>query len=145
MSVCINYGKLGTAKAADRAREVGIRKVVGAGRGQLFIQFISESFIVTFLGFCLAFLIAQLSLPFFNTLTGKSFVAMDLLRTDFLAGSFLAWIAIAFLAGCYPALAITSFKPVSVLKGNFKNSAKGLWLRPALVAFQFTISIILMI
>ena len=142
---CINYINLATAKAADRAREVGIRKVVGALRGQLFIQFITESLVVTFLGFCLAFLLAQLALPSFNSLTGKSFNGSDLLRLDFLEWAFIAWVIIALLAGIYPSLAITSFKPVSVLKGNFQRSHHGIWLRQSLVVFQFSISIILMI
>ena len=145
ITACINYINLATAKAADRAREVGIRKVVGALRGQLFIQFITESLVVTFLGFSLAFLLAQLSLPFFNSLTGKSFDGSDLLHFDFLEWAFIAWVIIAFLAGIYPSLAITSFKPVSVLKGNFQRSHNGIWLRQSLVVFQFSISIILMI
>jgi len=145
MTACINYVNLATAKASDRAREVGIRKVVGAIRSQLFVQFISESLVVTLLGFCLAFLMSQLALPLFNSLTGKHFVGIDLLRVDFLMWCAVAWLVIAFLAGIYPALAITSFKPVSVLKGNFKRSNKGIWLRQSLVIFQFCVSIILMI
>lgn len=145
ITACINYVNLATAKAADRAREVGIRKVVGAVRTQLFFQFISESLIVTLLGFCLAFLVSQLGLPLFNSLTGKTFAASDLWRADFLLWCAVAWIVIAFLAGIYPALAITSFKPVSVLKGNFKRSNKGIWLRQSLVVFQFSVSIILMV
>jgi putative ABC transport system permease protein len=136
---------LATAKAADRAREVGIRKVVGAIRGQLFIQFISESLIVTFFGFCLAFILAMLSLPLFNSLTGKNFISTNLVSVNFLLWCTIAWIGIAFLAGIYPALAITSFKPLSVWKGNFKRSGKGIWLRQSLVVFQFSVSIILMV
>ncbi len=142
---CINYVNLATAKAADRAKEVGIRKVAGAIRSQLFFQFISESLIVTLAGIFLAFFIASVALPFFNSLTGKNFFLTDLFNLNFLLLSSAVWLCIAFLAGAYPAIAITSFKPVSVLKGNFKNSGKGLWLRQALVVFQFSISIILMI
>lgn len=142
---CINYVNLATAKAADRAKEVGVRKVAGAIRSQLFFQFISESLIVTFAGICIAFILATLALTFFNSLTGKNFVVADLFSLEFISMSLGIWILIAFLAGAYPALAITSFKPVSVLKGNFKNSGKGLWLRQALVVFQFSVSIILMI
>jgi putative ABC transport system permease protein len=145
ITACINYVNLATAKASDRAREVGIRKVVGAVRAQLFFQFISESLIVTLFGFCLAFLLSQLALPLFNSLTGKSFVGTDLLNATVLSWCAMAWVSIAFLAGIYPALAITSFKPVSVLKGNFKRSNKGIWLRQSLVVFQFSVSIILMI
>lgn len=145
ITACINYVNLATAKASDRAREVGIRKVVGAVRAQLFFQFISESLIVTLLGFCLAFLLSQLALPLFNSLTGKGFVGIDLLNANVLFWCVITWITISFLAGIYPALAITSFKPVSVLKGNFKRSNKGIWLRQSLVVFQFSVSIILMI
>lgn len=142
---CINYVNLATAKAADRAKEVGIRKVAGAVRSQLFLQFISESLIVTLAGICIAFLLSTLALPLFNSLTGKNFIVADLFTAKFLLLSLIVWIVIALLAGAYPALAITSFKPVSVLKGNFKNSSDGLWLRQALVIFQFSVSIILMI
>jgi putative ABC transport system permease protein len=142
---CINYVNLATAKAADRAKEVGIRKVAGAVRRQLFLQFISESLIVTLIGICIAFILSSLSLSLFNSITGKHFIMTDLFSTRFLIMSASVWILIALLAGAYPALAITSFKPVSVLKGNFKNSGKGLWLRQSLVVFQFSVSIILMI
>lgn len=142
---CINYINLATARAADRAKEVGIRKVVGALRRQLFIQFIGESFIITFISFIVAFLLAQLSLVGFNSLTGKTFQAMDLFDPQFLIICVLAACVIALIAGAYPALAITSFKPVSILKGNFRSSARGIWLRQTLVVFQFSISIILMV
>jgi putative ABC transport system permease protein len=142
---CINYINLATARAADRAKEVGIRKVVGAARKQLFFQFIGESLIITFLSFAVAFLFAQLALSGFNFLTGKSFNSFDLLRPDFLLFCFVAAIVISFVAGAYPALAITAYKPVSILKGNFKNSGKGIWLRQSLVVFQFSISIILIV
>ena len=142
---CINYVNLATARAADRAKEVGIRKVVGAVRRQLFFQFIGESFIITFISFIIAFLLAQLSLTVFNSLTGKSFQAIDLVQPQFLGLCAVVAIIIALIAGAYPAIAITAFKPVSILKGNFRTSAKGIWLRQSLVVFQFSISIILMI
>ena len=136
---CINYVNLATAKAADRAKEVGIRKVAGAIRSQLFFQFISESLILTFAGICLALLFSSVALPFFNVLTGKNFIVANLFSANFVLLILTVWLSIAFLAGAYPALAITSFKPVSVLKGNFKNSGKGLWLRQSLVVFQFSV------
>jgi putative ABC transport system permease protein len=142
---CINYINLATARAADRAKEVGIRKVVGAARKQLFFQFIGESLILTFISFAVAFILAQLALTGFNFLTGKSFNSMDLFEPQFLMACFGSAIVIAFVAGAYPALAITSYKPVSILKGNFKNSGKGIWLRQTLVVFQFSISIILIV
>jgi putative ABC transport system permease protein len=140
---CINYINLATAKAADRAKEVGIRKVVGALRKQLFFQFIGESVLITFFAFVFAFLLSQLTLPLFNELTGKRFSNGVLFEPSFLLVSLGVLLIIAVLAGAYPAFAITSFKPVTVLKGNFKTSGRGIWLRKGLVVFQFAISIIL--
>lgn len=142
---CINYINLATARAADRAKEVGIRKVVGALRKQLFIQFISESIIITFIGLVMAFVIARISLPLFNQITGKQFESSLFFQPQFILVSAAAAIVIAILAGAYPAFAITAFKPVRVLKGNFKTSGKGIWLRQSLVVTQFSISIILII
>jgi putative ABC transport system permease protein len=140
---CINYVNLSTARAVDRAKEVGIRKVVGALRKQLFTQFIGESILITFLSFVFAFMLAQLFLPLFNELTGKHFSHSILLQPGFILTSLGVLMIIAVLAGAYPAIAITAFKPVSVLKGNFKTSSRGIWLRKSLVVFQFGISIVL--
>lgn len=140
---CINYINLATAKAADRAKEVGIRKVVGALRKQLFFQFISESVIITFFAFFVAYFLAHILLPVFNQLTGKNFSSTILLQPSFVGLSILVLLIIAVLSGAYPAFAITSFKPVSVLKGNFKTSGRGIWLRKSLVVFQFGISVVL--
>jgi putative ABC transport system permease protein len=142
---CINYVNLATARAADRAKEVGIRKVIGAMRKQLFTQFIGESIIITLLALAVAFLLSRLALPAFETITGKSFAAKLLYSTPFVSAAVVTALVIAFVAGAYPALAITSFKPVSVLKGNFKTSGKGVWLRKSLVVFQFCISIMLIV
>ena len=142
---CINYVNLATARASDRAKEVGIRKVVGALRQQLFLQFLGESVIITFLGFCLAFFITQLALPFFNILTGINLERGIFYQPTFLGLSFILLIIIALLSGAYPAFAITAFKPVSILKGNFKFSGKGIWLRQFLVVSQFSISVILVV
>lgn len=142
---CINYINLATARAAGRAKEVGVRKVTGALRSQLFWQFISESLLITLLGFCFAFALAQLTLPLFNSLTGKYFNYLDLFDPTFMGACTLVWLVIGLAAGAYPAIALSSFKPVSVLKGNFKNSSQGVWLRQGLVVFQFSVSIILMI
>lgn len=140
---CINYINLATARAADRAKEVGIRKVVGALRKQLFIQFIGESVVITLAAFCLACFMAQVMLPLFNSLTGKHFSFGLLLNPSFVAASLGVLLVIAILSGAYPAFAITAFKPVSVLKGNFKTSGRGQWLRRSLVIFQFGISVVL--
>lgn len=142
---CINYVNLATARASDRAKEVGIRKVVGALRNQLFFQFLGESVILTFLAFILAFFITQLSLPFFNLLTGNALSHTHFYRPEFFGLCLAILLGIALLAGAYPAFAITAFKPVSILKGNFRFSGKGIWLRKFLVVGQFSISVILII
>jgi putative ABC transport system permease protein len=142
---CINYVNLATARAADRAKEVGIRKVVGAMRNQLLLQFTGESLIVTQLSLCVGFLIARLALPAFNDITGKSFAGSIIFSPVFIGISVLLAFIIALAAGAYPAIAITSFKPVSVLKGSFKTSRRGIWLRQSLVVFQFCVSTILVI
>lgn len=141
----INYINLATAKAADRAKEVGVRKVVGALRNQLFFQFISESLLITASSFIVAIFLASLALPFFNTLTGKTFDLGAFFNIKFALFTGALLILLALTAGAYPALAITAFKPVSVLKGNFKTSARGIWLRKSLVVVQFSISIVLMV
>lgn len=142
---CVNYINLATARAADRAKEVGIRKVVGALRNQLFFQFIGESLIITFLALATALLIAKLSLPSFDAITGRVFAGQMIFSPMFIGGSIIISLLIAFVAGAYPSLTITSFRPVQVLKGNFKTSGKGIWLRQSLVVFQFSVSIILII
>ena len=142
---CINYINLATARAASRAKEVGIRKVAGAMRKQLFFQFIGESIIITLLSLIVALLIVRLALPSFNSITGKQFASAIIFSPGFLGVATLTSLFIAFAAGAYPAIALTAFKPVSVLKGNFRTSGKGVWLRKGLVVFQFSISIILIV
>ncbi|HYC87350.1 MAG TPA: FtsX-like permease family protein, partial [Chryseosolibacter sp.] len=142
---CINYVNLATARAAGRAKEVGIRKVVGAHRGQLFGQFMGESVLITFLAFFVAFVIALAILPLFNSVTGKEIATSTFYEPSFIATALMALTVIALLSGAYPAFAITGFRPVSILKGNFKFSGKGIWLRKILVVTQFCVSITLII
>lgn len=142
---CINYINLATARAAERAKEVGVRKVVGAARRQLFWQFIGESIIITTLSLVIALVISKLMLGAFNQLVGKNFAGELIFNPRSLIIMALAAVAIALAAGAYPALVITSFRPVHVLKGNFKSSSKGIWLRKGLVVFQFGISVILIV
>ncbi len=140
---CINFINLATARSTERAREVGIRKVLGSYRKQLIVQFLSESFIVSFMGMVLAVVLTAISLPYFNLLTDKN------LEIIFDAKTILWFIALAiilgFLAGIYPSFIMSSFKPVSVLKSNFTATPKGKWIRNGLVIFQFWISISLVI
>jgi putative ABC transport system permease protein len=140
---CINYINLATARAGGRAKEVGIRKVSGALRNQLFYQFIGESIFITAISFALAIFVAVLSLPLFNQLTGRAFSYHILFDPSFLAITVGGLVVVSFIAGAYPALALTSFSPVQVLKGNFRNSQRGTFLRKSLVVFQFSISVIL--
>ena len=139
---CINFMNLATARSAKRAKEVGIRKVVGALRSTLIAQFVGEAILITFLSVIIAILIALLLLPAFNSLTAKQ------LSFPFDKSSF--WIAIVslllvtgFVAGSYPALFLSSLKPVRVLKGSLKFSWSAGFFRKALVVFQFTLSIFL--
>jgi len=142
---CINYINLATAKAADRAREVGVRKVSGALRRQLIVQFIGESVILTLLAFAGALALSMASLPLFNELTGKSFSLFTLLQPMFVLPAVSVLLVIAVLAGIYPSLVITGFNVLSILRGNFRTSRKGVWLRQALVVFQFSVSILLIV
>ncbi|HTB26195.1 MAG TPA: ABC transporter permease [Puia sp.] len=142
---CFNFINLTTARSAERAKEVGIRKVVGAGRQQLTRQFIGESVLICVIAFILTIAVAALLLPSFNQLAGKTLSKGIFNNLSFIGILFLASIGIGVLAGIYPALVLSSFKPVTVLKGRFTTGAKGNLLRKGLVISQFTISIALII
>lgn len=140
---CINFMNLATARSTERAREVGVRKVMGSIRQQLITQFLTESFVLSVVGVALAMATIYLILPFFNDLTEKHLVfPFDL--TSLIVLTLLA-IVVGLLAGLYPSFILSSFNPVVVMKGNFTSQAKGKWIRNGLVIFQFWISIILMI
>ena len=141
---CINFMNLATARSAKRAKEVGIRKVVGAMRSTLIAQFIGEAVILTFFSIIIAIVITALSLPAFNQLTGKQ-LSMPFDDPVF-------WLVIAglllitgFVSGSYPALFLSSLKPVRVLKGSLKFSWNATFFRKALVVFQFAMSVFLVI
>jgi len=141
---CINFINLSTARSANRAKEVGLRKVVGSNRTALVKQFLTESLVFSVLSFVMGFVIAGLLLPYFNTLTGKS------LTTPWTAWWLLpvmigAAIIIGVIAGLYPSFYLSSFKPISVLKGQLSRGSKNAFLRNGLVIFQFTTSIFLII
>lgn len=142
---CINYMNLATARSMDRAREVGMRKVLGAAKRQLFNQFMGESVIVTTLAAVIALVIINITLLPFNNLTGKTLTTTDILDPVILLGLVSIIILVAFLAGAYPALSISSLQPGNVLKGTFKRSKTGGLLRKVLVVVQFSISILLII
>lgn len=142
---CINFVNLTTARSTERAKEVGIRKVVGAGKQQLIWQFIGESVIISLIAFLFSLLLAALLLPGFNQLAGK--IISPGIFSD-LSGIFillLAAVSIGVLAGSYPALVLSSFRPIVVLKGRFATGTRGIILRKGLVIAQFSISITLII
>ena len=142
---CINFINLTTARSAERAREVGIRKLVGAARSQLTSQFIGESIVLCLIAFVLSVIFSSLLLPLFNQLAGKTISTGLFQNPKYIVLLFLASIGIGLLAGIYPALVLSSYKPVVVLKGRFATGTRGILLRKGLVVAQFTISIALMI
>ena len=137
----INFVNLTTARSTERAREVGIRKVAGARRGQLTSQFLGESVLQALIAFVLAAMICWLLIPALNGLAGRP-VSTGLIRhpADLLIFLGIA-VGIGLLAGIYPALVLSGFRPMVVLKGRFATGSKGLVLRKSLVVFQFVISI----
>jgi putative ABC transport system permease protein len=140
---CINFMNLSTAKASRRMKEVGIKKVVGANRKQLIFQFLSESILLTLLAMVFAIVIVWLLLPPFNQLTGKQ---ISLTPDPNIVGSFLAITLIAgLLAGSYPALYLSKFKPLFVLKGKLNTSIAEALSRKGLVVFQFAMSSVLIV
>jgi len=141
---CINFMNLTTARSLKRAKEIGVRKVVGALRSSLIRQFIGEALLVVTLAVFVALFIVILVLPQFNQLTQKH-IALPVNREYF-------WLSIAglivvtgFISGSYPALYLSSFNPVRVLKGSLKFTSSALWFRKGLVVFQFSLSIILIV
>jgi putative ABC transport system permease protein len=140
---CINFMNLSTAKASRRLKEVGIKKVLGAGRKQLVFQFLSESIIYAALAMILALGIAWLLLPAFNQLTGKE-ISLHLNAT--LIGTLAAiTLCTGLLSGSYPAIYLSGFQPISILKGKLQTSVAELFSRRGLVVFQFTLSALLII
>jgi putative ABC transport system permease protein len=138
----INFVNLATARATERAREVGVRKAVGAYDAQLKIQFLCETVMLSLIAFFLSLILCQLLLPAFNVLAGKEIAGNIFKNTDVLWFLLIA-VGVGLVAGIYPAVVLSSYKPVEVLKGAFHSSAKGLLLRRGLVIFQFVITIFL--
>lgn len=142
---CINFVNLTTARSAERAKEVGIRKVVGALKEQLAGQFVGESIILCVFAFLLTFFLTWLLIPVFNQLAGKTVIDGIFTQSSYLLLLFAAAVVIGLLAGFYPALVLSSFQPITVLKGKFTTGSKGKILRQGLVVIQFSISIALII
>ncbi len=139
----INYVNLSTARALERAKEVGIRKVVGAFKRQLIGQFLMEAALVNLISVIISIGLITLVLPYFNSLSGLRLDTSYLLKPWFVVLALLLWAAGTFLSGFYPAMVLSSFKPIIVLKGKLKNSFRGILLRKGLVTMQFMASIVL--
>ncbi|NLU95786.1 ABC transporter permease [Chitinophaga sp. Ak27] len=141
----INFVNLTTARSVERAKEIGIRKVVGATRQELLRQFIGECLLLCLMAFVLTLVLFSALLPAFNLLAGKTISDGLIAEPVYIVILLLAAILIGLLAGIYPALVLSSFKPIMVLKGRFSTSSKGTLLRKGLVVTQFAISITLII
>ncbi|MVM37625.1 FtsX-like permease family protein [Spirosoma sp. HMF3257] len=141
---CINFMNLSTARSEKRAKEVGIRKAIGSLRSQLIAQFFSESLLMAMLAFVLAVLFVQLTLPFFNQVAEKKLAILWTNPLFWLAGLGFSLLT-ALIAGSYPALYLSSFQPVKVLKGIMRTSRSATIPRRMLVGFQFTVSVTLII
>ncbi|MDB5242891.1 MAG: hypothetical protein JWP57_3516 [Spirosoma sp.] len=147
---CINFMNLSTARSAGRAKEVGVRKVLGSERGQLMGQFMAESVLTTVLAMGLALLIVIVSLPLFNNVAAKELSLQRLVSPNWLALIVLLPVGVGLLAGSYPAFFLSSFPPISVLKGvvtsqKANRALGGVGLRSGLVVFQFMMSVVLIV
>lgn len=142
---CFNYTNLAIAQSSSRTGEIGIRKVLGALKGQLFRQFTGESLFVTAIALALALLASLAFLPFFNNLTGKHFDSADILRPTVLVAILGVGMIIGFLAGAYPALVLSSTKLISILRAGFRITGGHASLRRTLIVIQFVISLFLII
>jgi putative ABC transport system permease protein len=142
---CLNFMNLSTARSANRAKEVGLRKVVGAQRAQLIKQFIGESMILTIIAILLSLFLVFLTLPVFNGISGKNLAMSYLTNPVLLLGLFGFFVIVSLIGGSYPAFFLSAFRPVEVLQGRLRRGAKNSILRIALVSLQFTVSIVLII
>lgn len=138
---CINFMNLSTARSVNRSREVGVRKVVGASRKSLVLQFLSESLFVSCLSLALALLLVELIRPIFQNYVGKELYLEQSELWSYGAGILALTLLVGIIAGCYPALFLSNFRPVEVLKSKFAPGSKGAVLRKGLVVFQFAITI----
>lgn len=140
---CINFINLSTAKAAGRAKEIGIKKVAGADQKAMIVQFMLESLLLVFIALVIALVLVGLALPVFNNITGKNFVLGDLLKLRYIISVACTGLFTGFLAGVYPAFHLASFNPVAVLKGDQASGKGSARFRQVLVVVQFTLSILI--
>jgi putative ABC transport system permease protein len=142
---CVNFMNLSTARSSNRAREVGVRKVLGSSRKYLIFQFLAESVLVTFVATVIAMIAAAAVLPLFNQLSGKEIILTVESLKWLVPSLLLIVLVIGSLAGSYPAFFLSAFQPIDVLKGKLSAGFKGGGLRSFLVVFQFFVSILLII
>jgi putative ABC transport system permease protein len=142
---CFNFINLSTARSASRAREVGMRKVLGSHKSQLIKQFLSESVAISIIGLLLGILLVMLTLLAFNGLAGKEFNSAQLMSSTVLLGLLGIIIVTGIIAGSFPAFILSAFDPVMVLKGKLSSASKNSSLRKILVVFQFSISVFMII
>ena len=142
---CINFMNLATARSANRAREVGIRKVVGALKRHIIGQFYIESVVLSCTALVLALILISLLLPQFNMLTGKALIFEDIFSREFIIGMIVITLSAGIVSGSYPALFLSSFQPVKVIKGALSSGMKRSSFRKILVIIQFSLSILLII
>ena len=142
---CINYMNLTTARSARRAKEIGIRKVTGSTKSQLVLQFLSESLLTAFVAVLLSVLLIMILLPFFNSVSGKVFTLSTVLQPANILILLGIVLFTGLVGGSYPAFYLSSFTPVSVLKGSLSKASGNVNLRRTLVVLQFTISMIMLI
>lgn len=142
---CINFMNLSTARFSNRAKEVGLRKVVGAQRRQLIFQFLGESFLMSLFAFFIAFSITIGVLPLFNDISGKAFTLHDILQLKTLLISVLLILVVGFFSGSYPAICLSTFRPGIILRTGRSSGSGSSHLRKILVVGQFTISIALLV
>lgn len=140
-----NYTNLSTAVATNRAKEVGMRKVMGSSKLSIISQFLAESFALSFLALFISFVLLFLLLPVFNDLASKSLSFTDILRPRLILSSLVLMVLLSLFSGAYPAFFISSFEPGQVLKGKLTKGFKSGWFRNSLVVFQFSITIILLV
>ncbi len=140
---CVNYINLLTATATTRTKEIGIKKVIGATRNQLALQFVGESFLVLFIAFIISLIFVQLSLPIFEALTGKTLSFSLLFTTNNIVGVLVFLIGTSFIAGFYPAFFLSKLEPIQTLKANSFTSKSKFNFRTLLVGVQFIIVIVL--
>lgn len=140
---CFNFTNLSTARSLTRAKEVGLRKVVGAEKKQLFFQFLIETALFAFIALLLALAIAYVVLPVFNQLSGRDLTINFSHNYSLITLLVLLIVAVGLIAGLYPAAVLSAFKPIEVLKGKFIRSGKGISFRKVLVTLQFVVSIAL--